>query len=592
MVEYIGSESWKTFIISDEHDSLKGGDNTQLRDFDPKGKYPERYFGRNFPKITDEKEIKRIRLENVLEQLEFEKDANIYVDHLTAPMNIGVSNFLYHDTINNTIIIYLGEHHRQARDFPDIISRNTYRTKLIMECHRKFLEQQKMSLEEGVDSKTKEYISLALSMRADNWRGVFWNVWYRMHPEDIMPVSIASKIEKPTNPKDETDYIVVDGIKYYYPPNNKLVYLRDDFEIVACDFRNQVMASPIMRNSKDIDECLEYLSNVSDNPKALLKQMLDTDKSKLNQYELFNFGTLYRFVNDIHYWVKEYFTRSGASKDICKYDVFVDLFTCNELLKYVFANKNICDPQVAILYHGLGHIPCYLEFVRKIHPAKIDCHYKGESEYVVVFIHGFGTMGRKYHELGMRELRELCKEHKISHMLYYRTMFESNDEFLDTFDLEYEYFTMLSFIRETYKEDKKLILVGHSYGGLVAAYFRQMDKKYKHNRIIRTISLDGSDFYICHPFFLYDEGLIPKNYDATKLKYTRDSISYDGNEIEIVPKVWPDIGFYHAAYDTKDDYENRFIVDYVEGNPKYEINHIDDQHYKNYYEIKAAIAYI
>ena len=232
-----------------------------------------------------------------------------------------------------------------------------------------------------------------------------------------------------------------------------------------------------------------------------------------------------------------------------------------------------------------------LEFVQKIYPAKIGDYYEGESEHVVVFIHGFGTMGMKYHESSTRELRELCKEHKISHMLYYRTMFESNDEFLDTFDLEYEYFTMLSFVRETYKEDKKLILVGHSYGGLVVAYFRQMDKKYKHNRILKTISLDGSDFYILNPYILYTDGAIPKTYDETKLKYTRDNVSYDGNEIKIVPTLWPDIGFYHAAYDTKDDYENRFIVDYVEGNPKYEIKHIDDKHYKNCYEINCGDEY-
>ena len=226
--------------------------------------------------------------------------------------------------------------------------------------------------------------------------------------------------------------------------------------------------------------------------------------------------------------------------------------------------------KVAILYFGGGHIHTFSDFCWHIQPSHIDNTFIGKSSYVVVFLHGYGGMGVKWHESNTSSLRILCEKHSISHCCYYRTMFLKENKpsavmnLIDTYNLEYEYLHMLDEIDEEFGSDKQILVCGHS------------------------------DIYAYYPFRLIDLGLISSNYDKSKLKYTREKIYYNGSSIDI-NNIWDDIRFHYVAYDTKDDYENRFIIDYdKEDTPNQKepkLIKIENEHWKNLYEIHHASTY-
>ena len=56
---------------------------------------------------------------------------------LFIPAQIGVCNFIPHEKIGKTLIIFFGEHHFFTKDLPDFISRNFYRTRYFAEIHTK-----------------------------------------------------------------------------------------------------------------------------------------------------------------------------------------------------------------------------------------------------------------------------------------------------------------------------------------------------------------------------------------------------------------------------------------------------------------------
>lgn len=553
-----------------------------------------------------------------------------------VPSCIGISNYIPHRRVNYALIIGLGDEHGFIKDFPDIVTRNTYRTRLFMECPTKVFPE--MNLPTDGMNVYDEYVNPTITQLVeDGWRNPFYNCWYRQHLEDIMPLEVSKRVDL-TKLRYDQDYIIVDGVMYHIPPLSKSFVPPDTFDMMACDINPQCVSNPlafppvaknvlawypnameyVKRGSGALkDKVVNFIEWIQGNPQPNSQfvplcisrpSFEDTIMTPyaLNTYEQFNLATLFKYQKDIHYWVEQYFTHIKSPLDprgnMACFDeeipsYLTNLYTCNELVKFILDNDKPLEDKVAILNFGVKQMEVITDFYNRILPSRITLNeHFDNSPYVIVFLHDEGGYCA-FNDAATRGIIDMCHDKRLSYCVYYRTMFDmktppelfsEKPDILDTYDLEYEYSTMLTHIDAVFG-DKKLVLYGRGYGGTVAKYFRKLDKE---NRILRVISVDSMNLKMNYIDTCISYGPIPYDYDKNKFVLKRDGIWYDNNKLNTMPAFDNREEFYRIEYDCDDcDDENVYIVDCVMDDTlqigQHKLKKVPDcKYYKHFYEIR------
>ena len=185
--------------------------------------------------------------------------------------------------------------------------------------------------------------------------------------------------------------------------------------------------------------------------------------------------------------------------------------------------------------------------------------------FTVVFIHGM--LSGSYFDCvnTFKHLRNCCDNLKLPYVTYYRDYTVSEGKKKETFDLETDFTRFCSRIPDT-----KLVLVGHSYGGLVANAFNTLLGE----RCIQSISLDGCEFWFI--WYTLVQKYLSKEFpqivfDESKCKFDENSITYDGKKLDI-SKIERE-QFYQITY--KHSYtvkSNHIMVQYKFNTPDSEYN--------------------
>lgn len=249
----------------------------------------------------------------------------------------------------------------------------------------------------------------------------------------------------------------------------------------------------------------------------------------------------------------------------------------------------------------------------KIHPAHVcpNYHVWPKSPYIVILLHGQNPHGYKYCEQGLYGIIRYLNEAKISNILYYRNYTYTYDNLLPIAELtetrngrkcqkteiynpELEFKSLQTELKKILTEfsvrNPRYIIVGHSLGGLYAAIFGTMFG----SSCLKTISLDGFNFYEVIPFFMRTHARMGK-IDESKLEFRPTELLYKGEHVDL-SKLWISQTLYEMAYRYRDTrIENHYLIDYFENkqNPvKLSVTKMPkDHHYPKKYAIKFGDEY-
>lgn len=226
-----------------------------------------------------------------------------------------------------------------------------------------------------------------------------------------------------------------------------------------------------------------------------------------------------------------------------------------------------------------------------IFPSRLDfVHIYPSSPFTVILTHGHNPMGSAYCAESFAPLLRILDKHKLSHLVYYRKFVLENDVVQEISKATDEYKDLVAHLRSLSLKSKDIILVGHSYGGAYAHIFNYLSKSFN---VLRSISLDGTDFYLAIPYFIQQAYMIP-NISEKDIKYFPTKITYKGRQISI-PRIGLSTIDYIMLYKYKDKIcKNHFIINYYanERNPKKVlIQSTKDKHYPNLYSLKYSKEY-
>lgn len=249
----------------------------------------------------------------------------------------------------------------------------------------------------------------------------------------------------------------------------------------------------------------------------------------------------------------------------------------------------------------------------KIYPAHVcpNYHIWPKSPYIVILFHGQNPHGHKYCEQSFYYIIRFLNAAKISNILYYRNYTYTYDHLLpfekltetrngrkcqktEIYNPEYEFKAFEVEIQKILTEfnvrNPRFVLVGHSLGGLYAAIFGTMIGL----RCIKTISLDGFNFYEVIPFFMREHAHMGK-IDESKLEYHPTKLVYKGEQVDL-EKLWISQKLYEMAYRYRDvRIENHYLIDYFENKQNPVMTSVTkmpkDIHYPKKYAIKYGDEY-
>lgn len=227
-----------------------------------------------------------------------------------------------------------------------------------------------------------------------------------------------------------------------------------------------------------------------------------------------------------------------------------------------------------------------------IFPSRVDfVKIYDNSPFMVVFTHGMNPYGNAFCGELFQPLIRLCDKHKLSHFLYYRKYWLYKAVITDIADIKDEYKDMMTYVHHLCPANNKhILLIGHSLGG---AYVHMFNTLNGGKNVIRSISLDGTDFYLAVPYFV-KIGYHLTDIDENDIKYRPDKVLYKNK-----PVSWSTLTFsediYKMLYKFKDKIcDTHYIVDYY-GNPRapktVTFHKIQDDHYPNLYNLKYSKEY-
>lgn len=221
-----------------------------------------------------------------------------------------------------------------------------------------------------------------------------------------------------------------------------------------------------------------------------------------------------------------------------------------------------------------------------IFPSRIDfLQIYPESPFTVVFTHGMNPIGAAYCGESFQPLLKICDKNKLSHFVYYRQYYLKDGVINDICDAQNEYKDLMSTIKNLSLSNKNILLVGHSLGGAYAHIFNYLNNE---KNIIRSISLDGTDFYLAIPYFIMT-GYRLKEIDERDIEYLPNKILYKRKQVPF-RIINCSESLYQMVYKFKDKIcDTHHIVDYYanQKRPKSVIfRKIPDKYYLNVYELK------
>lgn len=249
---------------------------------------------------------------------------------------------------------------------------------------------------------------------------------------------------------------------------------------------------------------------------------------------------------------------------------------------------------------------------KKVYPAHASPNYHiwPKSPYIVVLLHGQNPHGYKYCETSFLPMITMLNEAKISNILYYRSYTYTTENLIpdeeltetirgqkcqktERYQIEEEFAsfkqTLKNIKREFGLHKQQYVFVGHSLGGLYAAVFGVM---YKH-KCIKTISLDGFNFFEVIPFFMQTKANI--KVAVAQIEYEPKGIKYKGEPFPL-DKIGVSQQLYEMAYVYRNDMlKSHYVVDYFENRTSPEKVSVtkmpNDKYYKNKYAIKYGNEY-
>lgn len=234
---------------------------------------------------------------------------------------------------------------------------------------------------------------------------------------------------------------------------------------------------------------------------------------------------------------------------------------------------------------------------KRISKAKIlDPCIKTGSSIICIFNHGMVPNGYLYGLDTSSNLRKELNQHDISTLYYQRSFIISGSEMYETYDFKNEFKQMMKIVNQyikTYNANHihkidtnrlSFLFIGHSFGGCYSHYCAKM----LGNKCIGFVSLDGSDFYNCIPYFI--SIMSGKKVRMNSIKISKDHCIYNGIDYvgsELIPKL-----FYSRVYELrKDDVKNYIIIDYDSGNNEPKIYKLKSVFYRNNYMLKFGKTY-
>ena len=218
-------------------------------------------------------------------------------------------------------------------------------------------------------------------------------------------------------------------------------------------------------------------------------------------------------------------------------------------------------------------------------------HFQKESFYksspiLVVFTHGLLSCGRLYSDENFNELISLCDKNKISNCLYYRNGIGTNyNHTEEIYNVEFEYTSFIYALQQFYKRNNvneamadkiKYIFVGHSFGAIYASLFSNK----MCNKCIKSISLDGSDFYEFVPY-LIKQALSISVIDDEKINTTIDKVEYNNSIVPLYRVINKSV--YQFIYLNKDNtnIDKHYIIDYYDNKDAYNSSTYSSNIYDN-----------
>ena len=207
-------------------------------------------------------------------------------------------------------------------------------------------------------------------------------------------------------------------------------------------------------------------------------------------------------------------------------------------------------------------------------------HIWPKSPYIVVLLHGQNPLGHRYCEESFFNMTTILNVLKISNILYFRSYTYTADllpfdevtedingvkcQKTELYDPETEFMYLNVELKKIEIEhniqNPKYILVGHSLGGLYAAIMGDMFG----GRCIKTISLDGFNFYEVLPFFMSHRAGM--SVDESKITYRSTEMLYDGEPFDL-RRIAVSQKLYEMAYAYRDVHiPNHYLIDYFNNN--------------------------
>lgn len=213
----------------------------------------------------------------------------------------------------------------------------------------------------------------------------------------------------------------------------------------------------------------------------------------------------------------------------------------------------------------------------KLYPAHYsDDYYSDQSDILIVFTHGLNPWGKQYCRDSFKHLIQLAVSNKVSCLLYHRSSTGDTEEnAFETYDVA-SYYVELHQLIQQFKSvhncqsvNFRYILVGHSFGGLISHIFNLMlscacsepQKGSSTTTCLRSISLDGSDFYQFLGHCVQQEWKL-KQFDESKCQTTYTGVIYNNNPVPMENGCLY-LPTYQLAYRYKDNVpETHYIVNY------------------------------
>lgn len=231
------------------------------------------------------------------------------------------------------------------------------------------------------------------------------------------------------------------------------------------------------------------------------------------------------------------------------------------------------------------------------------------SPFVVILLHGLYPDGQLHFKRTFKQLSLLLQHNHITHLYHYRTStfrfdkLPANKDLIEkvngrnavrkeTYNMIHEYnmlLDLLEFFETTHGlRNTKYVLIGHSTGGFYASVLGNMLKK----RCVRSISLDGFNFYSTYVFFVKYRLNLPC--EESDLKYTPTGIYYK-NRLLNLEKMDVDHALYILSYQYRNcKPKHHIMLEYFENKlrPKeVMIRKIKSNHYENVYAVKYKKKY-